>query len=127
MAATPQQVKDITGSTLADGSIQSFLDAAACIMLQVADCTAGMTAACTNIAEAYVAAHLLTLSPVGKGSGTITKETLRGKYSVEYMTSQVNKGGILATQFGQTANTMLGGCLAQIDKTPVSFNSIGCL
>lgn len=126
MATTPDQVRGITGSTLEDSIIQPFIDAAGCVMAQVADCTADMTAACTDIAEAYVTAHLLTISPVGKGSGTITKETIRGKYSVEYLVSQVNKGGILSSQWGQTANTMLGGCLAQIDKTPVSFHSIGC-
>ena len=126
MATTPDKVREITGSTLEDSIIQPFITAAGCIMLRVADCTATMDAGCVDVAETYVAVHLLTISPVGKGSGTITKETIRGKYSVEYLVSQVSKGGMLSTQYGQMANDMLDGCLAQLGKTPVSFHSIGC-
>lgn len=126
MATTPDQVRGITGSKLEDSIIQPFVTAAGCIMLRVADCTASMTDDCVDVAETYVAAHLLTITPIGKGSGTIIKETLNGEYSVEYLVSSVSKGGILSTQYGQMANTMLGGCLAELDKAPVSFHSIGC-
>ena len=40
---------------------------------------------------------------------------------------KIDKGGVLSTSYGQTANMMTGGCLAELDKSPVSFNSIGSL
>ena len=127
MTTTPSDVKAITGSTLTDGEIQPFLDAAACIMLQITECTANMTEACVDNIEAYLAAHLLVSSSVGKASAVVAKESLRGKYSVEYLSGKVDKGGVLSTTYGQTANMMSGGCLAELDKTPARFVSLGSL
>ena len=127
MASTPDDVKAITGSTLGEGAIQPFIDAAGCIMLRITDCTASMTATCIDSIETHLAAHLLVSSSVGKASATITKESLKGKYSVEYLSTKIDKGGVLSTSYGQTANMMTGGCLAELDKSPVSFNSIGSL
>lgn len=127
MAATPDQVRDITGSTLLDAAIQPFITAAGCFMTQITECIASMTDECKDQAEAFLAAHLLTTSSVGKGSATVAKESLRGKYSVTYLTASVTGQGILATNFGQAANAMTGGCLAQLDKNPVDILSIGSI
>ena len=127
MAITPDDVKAITGSKLGETAIQPFIDAAACIMLQITDCTANMTAACVDSVEAYLASHLLVSSSVGKSSAAISKESLRGKYSVEYLSTKMDKGGVLSTTYGQTANMMSGGCLAELDKSPTRFISLGSL
>ena len=127
MSATPTQVRDITGSVLVDNAILPFLDAAACVMLRLTDCTNSMSTACIDQAEAYLAAHLLTSSNVGKSSAQVSKESINGKYSVEYLAKSASGSGVLSTPFGETANVMLGGCLAQLDKTPTGLLSIGSL
>ena len=127
MTTTPEDVKAITGSTLSDEAIQPFVDVAGCIMLQITDCTESMTQSCIDSIETYLASHLLVSSSVGKASATITKESLKGKYSVEYLSTKIEKGGVLSTSYGQTANMMSGGCLAELDKSPVYFRSIGTI
>lgn len=127
MATEPQDIRDITGSTLADTVIQPFIGAAGCIMAQISDCTSSMTDVCVDQVTAYLSAHLLTSTSIGKDSLMITKESLRGKYSVEYLAPKAQGSGVLSTTHGQTANMMTGGCLAQLDKAPVSFHSIGCI
>lgn len=125
MAITPAAVRGITGSALADGDIQPFIDAAGCIISQVVGCMTSTALACKDQAEAYLAAHLLTTSPVGDASKQVRREELDGKYSVEYLTPFNMGDGVMSSQYGQTANMLTGGCLAQLDKTPVSFHSVG--
>lgn len=126
--ATEAEVKAITGSTLADAAITPFLTAAACIVEQVeGDCASGISDACVTQGEAFLAAHLLTSSSVGQASIQVAKESLRGKYTVEYLSSKAQGKGVLSTSFGETANMLLGGCLAELDKQPVSFHSIGSI
>lgn len=126
-AATPTEVRDITGSTLADAAIQPFLDAAACAVGQVEDCAVGVSDTCKTMAESYLAAHLLTTSTVGQSSATVKKESLRGKYSVEYLSGNATGQGVLGTTYGQTANMLLAGCLAELDKSPARIWSIGSI
>ncbi len=126
--ATPDDVKAITGSTLADPSIAPFLAAASCVLLQVVDdCAANIPDDCKTQAEAFLASHLLISSEVGTDSRTIKKESLRGKYSTEYSTAGASGTGVLSTTYGQTANMMLGGCLAELDKQPINILSIGSI
>jgi hypothetical protein len=126
--ATPADVKAITGSTLADGSITPFLTAAACIIASIEDdCAAHVTDACLTQAEAFLASHLLTSSNVGSDSKQVMKESLRGKYSVEYLSSKAQGSGVLSTTFGETANMLTGGCLAELDKSPINMLSIGSI
>ena len=124
--ATPDDVRCITGSTLTDQQIQPFLSAAGCVMAQVVDdCAASISDDCKTQAESFVAAHMLTRSNVGNDSKQVSKESLRGKYSVEYLEAQSKGSGILSTPYGETANMLVGGCLAELDKTPASMWSIG--
>lgn len=125
MAATADMVRAITGSTLLDAQIQPFLDVASCVMEQVSECTAKLSTTCKDQVEAYLSAHFLTTSEVGTASKQIRREELDGKYSVEYLTPFNLGNGVLGTQFGQTANMLAGGCLSQLDKTPISFNILG--
>ena len=127
MATTPSTVRSITGSELIDSSIVIFIDTAEIIVGDLTYYTASMTTAKIDLGTAYLAAHLLVSSGVGKDSATITKESIRGKYTVEYLSAKISGTGILSTQYGQTANTIFGGSLAELDKTPVRFVSVGSL
>lgn len=124
-AATEAEVKAITGSTLADAAITPFLTAANCLIDNVGDCGDNVTDACKTQAEAFLAAHLLTQSNVGSDSKQVQKESLRGKYSVEYLSAKAQGSGVLSTTFGETANMLMGGCLAELDKAPAFIKSIG--
>jgi len=127
MTATASDVKDITGSTLDDAVIEPFISAANCILLRIDEVIVDMATGCRDHLEAYLAAHLLTISNVGGSSALVAKESLRGKYSVEYLMPKGTGTGVLGTPHGQTANAMSGGYLAGLDNTPISFNSIGLL
>lgn len=121
MAATGDQVRAITGSTLDDAALQPFLDAAACILERIEGCTTakGVTTSCLDQAEAWLAAHLLTLSTVGQAAGTgVKKHETFENYTVEYVVGSYSGSGIKATSYGNTANELTGGCLQEADKTP---------
>lgn len=128
MAATPDDVRDLTGSTLTDPQIQPFVDAAACIMERAAACITrqGVTAACQDRAQAFLAAHLLTLSTVGQsgGSGVKRRETFEN-YTVEFVVGSYSGSGIMATPYGQAANSITGGCLQEVDKRPLQICFFG--
>ena len=126
--ATGDDVRAITGSVLLDAAINPFLAAASCVMLQVVDdCAANIPDDCKTQAEAFLASHLLTQSNVGNDSKQVMKESLKGKYSVEYLSSKAQGSGVLSTTFGETANMLLGGCLAELDKQPINILSIGSI
>jgi len=127
MSICPEKVRDITGSELEDNAITPFIIAASCIMAQITSCTAEMTEECVDQIHIYITSHLLVTSTVGQSSATISKESLRGKYSVEYLTPKATGNDIMSTSFGQTANMMSGGCLSQIGKMPLSINFPGCM
>lgn len=124
---TPDDVRGVTGSTLGDTVIQPFIDAATCILERINECMAALSTTCQNQVCTYLSAHLLTMSNVGEDSRTVKRESLDGKYTVEYMVGNFQASGVLATGYGQTANAMTGGCLAQLDKQPVGIFSIGSL
>lgn len=127
MAVDGDKVRGITGSTLDNTAIQPFIDASACFMEQISDCTESMTTACVENAQAYLASHLLTSSTVGQASAAIKQESLAGKYSVTYLAASATGQGVLSTPYGQAANAMVRGCLAQLDKNPTNILSIGSI
>jgi len=123
----PSKVRGITGSVLVDSVLQPFIDMAGSVIEQLSECTATLTTGAVDNATTYLAAHFLTTSPVGDASKQVRRETLDGKYSVEYLTPFNLGAGVLSTQYGQAANMILKGCLAEMDKTPVSINVIGSI
>lgn len=126
--ATPSLVRALTGTTLSDEVISPFLDAAECIISAIPDeCISTLSASCIASATGYLAAHLLASSNAGKEAATIVKESLNGKYSVEYLSKNASGEGVLSTNFGSTANMMLCGALVDLNKRPVRFFSIGSL
>lgn len=126
MSATAAEVRAITGSTLDDAAIAPFLAAADCILDRVSACTTrkGVTPGCLDIAAAWLAAHLLTLSSVGQESGVKRRETFEN-YTVEYVVGSYGSAGIKATSYGNTANELAGGCLQEADKAPAQVCFFG--
>lgn len=123
---TAQDVRDITGSDLVDSVIQPFMDAACCILNRVDSCleSKGVSAECVNQAGVWLSAHLLSLSPLGKAQKIKKKETFEN-YSVEYAISSFSGQGISLTTYGQTANTITGGCLVEADKQQANICFFG--
>lgn len=125
-SATAEQVKAITGSTLGDTSIDPFLTVAACVMANISPClvSKGVTADCITEAEAWLAAHLLSVSGVG-GDTRVKKREKFENYDTEWATSQLQGQGVKSTHYGQTANMLTMGCLAEADKSPALICSFG--
>ena len=121
---TVEEVKIIlpTSTTLTDTQIQSAIDAATCMVDQVAaGCGSDLSDSCLLQIETYLAAHFAaatenTLSLVSEKDactgGTATYGFSFGE-------------GVKGTPFGQMANTLSGGCLAEFDKQPANLFSIG--
>lgn len=126
MAVQPQDVKNITGSTVEDPVIQPFIDAANCLMERISEQMTSVSDECVDQATAYLASHLFTTSNAGKDSALLKREMLLNEYEVEYI---VSKGGtgLLSTPYGETANMLTGGYLAQLDKTPPGFYTVGSI
>jgi len=114
---TPANVRAITGSSLTDDQIQPFIDAASCIIDQVEACTIGkgISSDCLKQAETFLAAHLLSLSPLGQTTGTKKRVTFEN-YTVEYAIGSYTSEGVISTSYGQAANALTGGCLQEVDK-----------
>lgn len=110
------------GTTLTDAQIQAAIDAATCVVDEIAaGCAAGMSEACLKQVELYLAAHFAAAT---ENTLSITSETdpcCGGRATYGFKFGE----GILGTPFGQTANTLSGGCLAEQDKQPVNLFAIG--
>lgn len=124
--ATAEDVRLITGSTLSDTELQPFLSVASCVIDSIAACTTakGVSQDCLTQAEAWLASHALSLSPLGASAGTVKKEKFEG-YSIDRGISQSTGQGVMATNYGETANLLTLGCLQDADKAPALICSFG--
>ena len=120
--ATPEQVRAINGSTLDDAAIQPFIDASVCILTQVEACMIGkgISEACQTQASAYLAAHLMALTPLGQSTNVKKSEKFEN-YSVELAMGDYSATGVLSTPYGSTSNAMSGGCLQEVDKRNIGI------
>lgn len=124
--ATISDVSSIlpTSTQLTDSQIQASIDAATCVVDQIAlGCAAHLTDACLTQVEIYLSAHY---AAVTENTLTLTSE------NSDCADSSVTYGfkfgeGVMGTPFGQMANTLSSGCLKNQDKTPAAMFSIGCL
>lgn len=116
-APTPEQVKAFNESKKDDAVIQSFIDAALCIAEQVELCMngKGLSESCQTSVVTWLACHLMASSGIDDSSRVKKRETFEN-YTVEWAQSTVSGDGIMSTTFGQTANTLSGGCLGEVDK-----------
>ena len=118
MAATGDGVRLITGTTLDDIALAPFLLSADCVIADAvaAGCT-GKTQACLDLASNFLASHFLTTSKVGEGAATLTSEKFEN-YSKTLKNGANDGTGIMSTSYGQTANTLMSGCLEGLDNSP---------
>lgn len=111
-------------TTLTDPQIQAAIDAATCLVDQLVEtsCGGGLSEDCLLQIETYLAAHFAavtenTLSLSSESSDCCCKASVT--YGFKF------GEGIKGTPYGQMANTLSGGCLAEFDKQPVHIFSIG--
>lgn len=120
--ATVANVRAILPSStgLTDAQIQAAIDAAHCMIVELEGCCT-YSDDCLTKMETYLAAHFAavtenTLSITSESDGCSDSSVTYGFKFGE---------GVKGTPFGQLANTLSRGCLAQFDKTPVNIFSIG--
>lgn len=104
--------------------INAAIAAATCVVDQIAEgCADHLSDDCLIQVETYLAAHF----------AAVTENTLSLSSEKDACTgSTANYGfkfgdGVKGTPFGQMANTLSGGCLAEQDKQPVNLFSIGTI
>ena len=108
--------------TLTDAQIQAAIDAAVCIVDEAAvSCSSHLSDDCLTQVETYLAAHFAAVT-----ENTLSLSSEKDACTGSSATYGFKFGeGIKGTPFGQMANTLSNGCLAEFDKQPVSFHSIG--
>ena len=126
MGTTPQDIRDISGSKLSDDDMCAFISAADALLLLIPDQAELLPVASLNTARAFLAAHILTMTKKGGDLKAIASEGLGGKYDVDYSVATLGEG-IMGTTYGQTANIMLSGRLAEIGRPTIGMHSIGSL
>lgn len=128
MAYTPATVEQVrvilpVGTQLTDPQIQAAIDAAACVVDQAAaSCASHLTDACLTQVHIYLSAHYAAAT---ENTLTLSSESdpcSGGKATYGFKFGE----GVKGTPFGQMANTLSGGCLAELDKQPTNMFSIGC-
>ncbi|MCK5127636.1 MAG: hypothetical protein KAR42_15370 [candidate division Zixibacteria bacterium] len=113
-----------SSTTLSDPQIQAAIDAATCLVDQVAaGCGSDLSGACLLQVETYLSAHFAaaTENTLSLSSEKNPACGSSATYGFEFST------GVLGSPYGQMANTLSGGCLAEFDKTPVNLFSIGSI
>ncbi len=122
---TLEKVKAIlpTGTTLTDPQIQAAIDAATCVVdqLAVSSCGEDLTDACLIQIETYLSAHFAAVTENTLSLVSETDPCCGGKATYGFKFGE----GVKGTPFGQTANTLSCGCLAQFDLQPVNIVSLG--
>jgi len=108
---TPAEVKAILTTTLTDPVIQTWIDAANAAVNDNAACIGGDDALLKQV-ELYLSAHFVGMLDPGI-RGFISKEKTE-----ELETSYSNPAGVSelinSTVYGQTANMLSKGCLANV-------------
>ena len=122
---TVEQVRIVLppSTTLTDPQTQAAIDAATCMVDQVAaGCGSDLSDACLLQIETYLAAHFAAAT-----ENTLSLSSEKDACTGSTATYGFTFGeGVKGTPFGQMANTLSGGCLAEFDKQPASLFSIGC-
>lgn len=109
---------------LTDAQIQMAIDAATCTVDQVAaSCGSNLSDACLKSIETYLAAHNAAATENTLSLASETDPCSGGKATYGFSFGE----GVKGTPFGQVANTMSNGCLAELDKQPTDFISVGCI
>ena len=113
-----------TSTTLTTDQINAAIAAATCVVDQAAlGCSDHLDDECLKQIETYLAAHFAAVT-----ENTLTKSSEKDACSDSSVSYGFKFGeGVKGTPFGQMANTLSGGCLAEQDKQPVGLFSIGTI
>lgn len=109
-------------TALTDPQIQAAIDGATCVVDQIElGCASHLTADCLKQVETYLSAHFAAVT-----ENTLSLSSEKDACTDSSATYGFKFGdGVKGTPFGQMANTLSGGCLAEQDKQPVNIFSIG--
>jgi hypothetical protein len=119
---TPEEVKAIIDTDLSDPVIQIWIDAANTIVTANAECIGGDEALLTQV-ELFLSAHNVGMLD-SDIRNQIKKEGPDG-FQTEYMQSaNVSDELINSTVYGQQANRLSNGCLANVDDRAVTFFTV---
>lgn len=110
---------------LTDAQITAAIMAASCLVdkMVASGCADDISDECLTIIETYVAAHFAAVTEQTLSIASETDPCSGGSVRYGFKFGE----GIKGTPFGQMANTLSGGCLADFDKAPVGLYSIGSL
>lgn len=107
---------------LTDPQIEAAIEAATCAVDQVAaSCGSHLTTACLKQVELYLSAHFAAVTENTLSVSSETDPCCGGQATYGFKFGE----GVKGTPFGQMANTLSNGCLAEMDKQPVNLFSIG--
>lgn len=122
---TVEEVRVIlpVGSALTDSQIQAAIDAATLIVDQLATdgCLISPSDALLKQIELYLAAHTAAVMENTLSISSEKDPTCGSSITYGFKFGE----GVKGTPFGQMANTLSSGCLAEYDKQPINFYSIG--
>lgn len=111
-----------TATTLTTTQIDAAIESATCLVDQIAGgCAAHLTDPCLERVETYLAAHFAAVTENTLSLQSETDPCSGGsvRYGFKFGT------GINGTPYGQMANMLSNGCLAELEKRPAGLYSIG--
>ncbi|MCK5643050.1 MAG: hypothetical protein KAJ19_19740 [Gammaproteobacteria bacterium] len=107
---------------LADDQITAAIEDATCTVDQIAaGCAAHLSVGCLTRIETNLAAHYAASTENTLSLSSETDPCCGGKVVYGFKFGE----GVKGTPYGQRANTLSGGCLAEMDKQPTDLFSIG--
>lgn len=111
-----------TGTTLTDPQIQAAIDAATLLVDELAAsfCGSDLSAGMLGQIETYLSAHFAAVT-----ENTLSIQSETGGCGGSAVYGFKFGEGVKGTPFGQVANTLSRGCLAEFDKRPAAIYSIG--
>lgn len=124
VTATEVRVILPPSTALTDPQIEAAIAGATCVVDQAeAGCSSHLSADCLKQVELYLSAHFAAVT-----ENTLTMSSEKDACTGSSATYGFQFGeGVKGTPFGQMANTLSGGCLAEQDKQPARIFAIGAL
>ena len=107
---------------LSDPQIRASIDAATCLVDRIVSC-ANLTDACLLQVEIWLSAHYAAATEQTIALVSETDACSGGRAVYGFKAGD----GINGTPFGQRANSLSNGCLANLEKPQVNLFSIGCV
>lgn len=129
MAFTPATESDVRAilpadTQLTDAQITAAIAAAKCLVDRISlagSCGEDLTDDCLTQVHIYLSAHFAAVTENTLSLSSEKDACCGGSVSYGFKFGE----GVKGTPFGQMANTLSGGCLAEQDKSPVGLFSIG--